>query len=384
MPWEETCTMSERMKFIAAYETGEETMTVLCQRFSISRKTGYKWLRRFQQEGIDGLHNKSRAHYSHPATTNEETVQWLLDLKQRYPHWGPNKIHDYLTLEQPEERWPSASTMGDILKKHGLVKSRKKRLRTPPYTKPFLRCVAPNRVWSIDYKGEFSLGDNTRCYPLTITDNYSRFLFCCHGEHKISGLTAKKILTRLFKEFGLPEAIRSDNGTPFASIGIGGLSRLSIWWLKLGILPERIEVGHPEQNGRHERMHLTLKQAVLQPPAKTLQAQQKKFNDFIQEYNYVRPHDGIGKKRPGEIYQPSTRVFPTTPLVIEYPSELKRVKVKPNGCIKFKGKEIYIGGLLAGEPLGMIEVAEDKWQVYFTKMSLGLIDMRTGGFVRAA
>lgn len=384
MPWNETCTMSEKMKFIVAWQSGKFTLSELCRNFGISRKTGYKLVYRFENEGISGLEPLSRAHHTHPHQTNSRTVKLLLDLKHRYPNWGPRKLKDWLEIEHTDSSWPAASTIGEILKAHGLVKTRKRSRRTPPHSEPFISCTTSNRVWSADFKGQFRVGNGELCYPLTITDNYSRFLLCCQGLTKPRGNAVRRYFEAVFKEYGLPDAIKTDNGPPFASIAIGGLTQLSIWWLQLGILPERIEPGNPQQNGRHERMHRTLKLETAKPPKNTLRAQQQSFNKFKEEYNYQRPHEGINRKRPGDVYKNSFRDYPEKLPEIEYEDDFQIRMVKSNGQIKLKGKKIFISEALYGLPVGVKEVDEGVWDLRFSRVKLGKINLRLGKIIRPA
>jgi len=269
---------------------------------------------------------------------------------------------------------PASSTIGDILKKHGLVEPRIKRKRVAPYSQPFLSCTKPNEVWSADFKGQFKTDDKKYCYPLTVTDNYSRFIIRCDGYLSPSLENVQKSMIKAFKEYGLPRAIRTDNGTPFASTGAGGLSRLSIWWVKLNIYPERIDLGCPQQNGRHERMHRTLKEATALPAKKELTAQNKSFREFIREFNYVRPHEAIGNQTPYDVYESSSREFPTRLSEIVYPDRKIIRKVKSNGQIKVNGKFIFVSELLYGEPVALEQVEDGYWDLQFGNVGLGILD----------
>ena len=382
MPWNETNAMNEKVRFISAWLSNEYSVSELCRRFEISRRTGYKFIKRYEAEGITGLEERSRAHYKHPKAINGALIDTLLKTKIRYPNWGPRKIKVFLEIEKPMQVWPAASTIGELFKRHGLVKSKKKRLRTPPHSEPFMDCTAPNNVWSADFKGQFKLGTNHYCYPLTITDNYSRYLLGCKCLKSPGKIDVKLYFEKVFKEYGLPNAIKTDNGTPFASVSIGGLSKLSIWWLKLGITPERIKPGHPEQNGRHERMHRTLKQETATPPQKNIVLQQKITNRFMTEYNEKRPHEALGKMRPIEVYQSSLRTYPRKLPEIEYEDTFVIRKVRHNGEVKFKNKNIYVGTVLSGEIIGLKEMSEDKWLIYFSTLNIGTMDVRKGKVLR--
>jgi transposase InsO family protein len=286
--------MEEKVRFVVEYEQDHYNMTELCQRYGIARETGYVWLRRYRERGLSGLVELNRAALRHSNQTPRETEQAVLELRQAHMRWGPRKLKRVLERDQTHQRWPAASTIGELLKREGLVVGRKKRRRTAPYTEPLAHADGPNRVWCTDFKGWFRTGDGGRVDPLTITDAYSRYLLRCQGVEKTDTPRTRAIFEAAFREYGMPQAIRTDNGAPFASTAVGGLSRLSVWWMKLGIVPERIEAGHPEQNGRHERMHRTLKQETAQPAAANRRAQQRAFDGFREEYNEQRPHEALG------------------------------------------------------------------------------------------
>jgi transposase InsO family protein len=384
MPWKETCAMEERVAFVRAYWSGEFTMTELCERFGVSRPTGYKWMRRGEAEGLRGLVEHARAPHRHPNATGAEQIAAIVELKRRHPTWGPFTIHDWLCRERPTVRWPAVSTIGEILKRHGLVESRRRgRLPVPPHTQPFAAVLAPNDVWSADFKGHFPLGDGQRCHPLTITDNFSRYLLCCQGMYRPEGQRTRACFESVFREYGLPRALRTDNGSPFASIAVGGLSALAVWLLKLGVMPERIEPGQPQQNGRHERMHRTLKAATARPPKASLSAQQRAFNHFRHEFNDERPHRALGRgQRPGELYRASPRAFPTRTPEISYPDGFTLRKVRGQGHMKWAGHEVFVSKTLAGEVVGLHPLDHDQWELYFGSMPLGVLDARTHKIVR--
>ncbi|MBA3536267.1 MAG: transposase [Tatlockia sp.] len=374
MSWSETCPMKERIKFILAYETNTLPFSELCKDFQISRKTGYKWVNRYKGEGFEGLENQSRARLHHPNQLSEEIECLILDAKRERSHWGPYKLIKWLKQEYSHLEWPASSTAGDLLKRHGLVKPRKKRIRTPPYTQPFERCAASNDVWSIDYKGQFMLGNGQYCYPLTLTDNYSRYLLACDAFEAISGLDVRKTLIRLFREHGLPKAIKSDNGSPFSTRGLAGLSRLAVWWIKLGIIPERIKPGCPQENGRHERMHLTMKQEVATPPKKTMLLQQSALDAFQDEFNHHRPHEGINNKRPAWLFTQSSRVYPEKIPQIEYDANIITRKIRTNGTMKWRGEEIFVSETLTGERIGLIPISDLEWKIQFSQLSIGVFN----------
>lgn len=309
MPWMETRVSDQRMKFIVEYEFEEESMAELCRQYGISRKSGYKWLARWLAEGVGGLGNRSRAPLCHPNQVPPEEVEAILAARDRR-RWGPKKLRVLLRREEPGVVWPAISTIEQILKDHGRVIPRKKRRRVPPQSQPLSHCQGPNAVWCCDFKGHFATGDGRRCHPLTISDAFSRYLLRCQALEQSDYEAVRPIFEWAFRQYGLPWAIRSDNGPPFASRAVSGMSRLSVWWIKLGIAPERIEPGHPEENGRHERMHLTLKQDTASPPAATFRKQQHRFDEFRHDFNHVRPHEALGMQAPESVYEPSPRAYP--------------------------------------------------------------------------
>ena len=310
MPWRETCAMDERIRFVAQWSKEETSFAALCRAFGISRKTGYKWIARYEQFGPEGLVDRPPIPKQHANKLDDEVVDLVLKCRKDHPLWGARKLRVLLAEQYPGVRIPAASTIGDLLKRYGLIRPRKRRLRVPFSLGDRLEpAMAPNELWSTDFKGDFLLGDRTRCHPLTIMDSTSRYLL------KTEGMTNQKLepvkgeFELVFEEFGLPERMRSDNGPPFASAGAGGLSRLSAWWVRLGIVPERIEPGHPEQNGGHERMHKTLKAHTAKPPEETLAAQQRRFDLFRAEYNEVRPHESLDQQPPARRYALSMREY---------------------------------------------------------------------------
>ena len=381
MTWANTSASDEQIKFIGDWLKQEYSVTDLCNRYGISRKTGYKLINRFKEEGELAFIPKSRTRHHHPNATSYEITKRLIELKFRYPKWGPEKLRDWLLINEPEIIWPAVSTIGDILKKHGYVKPRKYRKHVAAYTEPFVDCVAPNQIWSADFKGQFKVGSQY-CYPLTISDNYSRFLLMCKG---LEGPRLKDTIRgfkQAFLEYGLPDIIRTDNGQPFAGMGIGALTKLSIWWLKLGILPERIKPGCPQQNGRHERMHRTLKEAVASPPSTSFKVQQTSFDDFKYEYNFQRPHKALQGQRPADVYFRSPREFISDDPEIIYPDEYEIRKVRTNGEIKWFGKKYFISELLYGEPVGLKMIDDGRAMLYFSKLKIGLIDVRENKIIR--
>lgn len=382
MGWQETDITQEKLMFINDWIKQEFKFATLCKRYQVSRPTGYALIKRFQSEGVDALKERSRAPHSIPHKTLEAMEAELLRLKYRYPDWGPSKIRDFLIQERIEGSWPAASTIGEIYKRHGLVKPRKIRRKTPAHSEPLKHCMGVNQVWSADFKGQFRLKNESYCYPLTLTDNYSRYLLLCEGLNSPSCDDTMRCYEKVFREYGLPDAIRTDNGQPFAGVAVGGLTRLSIWLLKLGIMPERISPGCPQQNGRHERMHRTLKESTVFPRKKTLKEQQKLFDDFQIEFNTKRPHQALKGSRPAEVYARSSRRMPDKMSEIVYPENFIIRKVKTNGEFHFLGKGFFLSELLHGEVIGLEPIDEQRAIVYFSKLKLGIIDSRLNKIIR--
>lgn len=378
MPWKETSAMDERIRLIGEYLSGQWSITELSRVYGISRKCIYKWIERYEDEGAQGIRERSRAPLRHPNATGPEIVEMIVKEKLSHQKWGPKKVVARLETEFPEKAWPAASTAGQILERHGLVNPRHLRHHTPPYTEPFVGCDRPNAVWSADYKGQFRTQDSRMCYPFTLTDNCSRCLLACRGLRRPTCEATKPWLEWSFRNYGLPDALRTDNGSPFASIALGGLSQLSVWLIKLGIRPERIQSGHPEQNGRHERMHRTLKEEAISPPRKDMREQQKAFDRFLTEYNNSRPHEALGQKTPASVYRPSPKPYPIRLPEVEYDSSLSVRQVRHNGEIKWKGQMVYVGQALAGEPVGLLQTGDDVWKVNFGFHYLGTLDEKAG------
>ncbi len=374
MPWKETCTMDERMRFIGLYLEHEWSMAALCREFGISRKTGYKLVWRYLVEGLRGLEDRSRAPRHHPHAVSTETEVAIVAARQLHPTWGPRKLRAWLQGQDGASRWPAASTIGEVLRRRGLVVPRRRSRKTTVYGQPFVGCDAPNAVWSADLKGWFRTADGVRCDPLTISDNYSRFLLRCQAVSPPDYCMIQPVFEAAFREYGLPIAIRTDNGAPFATTTVGGLSRLSIWWLKLGIVPERIEPGKPEQNGRHERLHRTLKQETASPPQHTWRRQQQAFDRFRREYNQDRPHEAIGLRTPMSLYLPSPRQYPLRLPEMTYPDDIATRWVKSQGDISWKSRHVYLSETLAGELVGLKQVTDRLWDIYFGPIRLAQLD----------
>lgn len=364
--------MDQRREFVLAHLRGDQTMTQLCRDFGVSRKTGYKWVERFFESGLPGLVDLSRAPHERPHALDESTAEAIMQLRKKQPTWGPKKLLAYLSGKEPDKSWPAQSTIGTLLKRHGLVEARRRRSRTPRSSHPLAAATEPNVVWCADFKGKFRVG-RQYCNPLTISDACSRFLLECRRTEGERTEPVKSVFEEAFNEYGLPLRIRTDNGAPFASKAVGGLSRLSIWWVKLGILPERIEPGHPEQNGSHERMHRTLKLETASPPRPTLDAQQAAFDCFRYTYNHERPHEALGQRPPASIYTPSLRPMPSYVGEPEYPDDFDVRRVAMNATIRLRHSTIKLSKLLVGETIGVEEIDDGKWQLWFGPIYLGLM-----------
>jgi len=377
MPWKETRVMDEKIRMISNWLSGEYNITELSRIHKVSRKTLYKWIERYEADQDSGLQEWSRRPLAMPRATPPELVAEILASKSQHEHWGPRKILVWLRSHQPEKSWPAASTMSLILKRHGMIHVRHKRHHTPPYSQPFLKSNQPNEVWCADFKGQFQLGAGGLCYPLTLTDSYSRYLLGCWGLEHTTYLTTRSYFELAFREYGLPSAIRTDNGVPFASVGLGGLSSLAVWFIKLGIRPERIEKGHPEQNGRHERMHRTLKSEAISPPRKNMKEQQRVFDRFRASYNDDRPHEALGQRTPASIYRSSAREYPAKLPGAEYPENFSVRHVKRGGGFKWRNQELYLSQALSGELIGLKEIDIALQKIYFSFYPVGILDERT-------
>jgi transposase InsO family protein len=373
MPWKETCAMDERVMFIGECLRCELPMATLCERYGISRKTGYKWLDRYRSDPSQWHLERSRAPHRAARGISDEVTAAIISARRRFPYFGPRKLLWVLQREHAQTTWPAASSIGDLLRREGLSLPRRRRRSALPVTQPFLDVQAPNDVWCADFKGWFRTADGTRCDPLTISDAYSRFLFTCRiVEPTTEG--ARSWFQRAFRENGLPRALRTDNGAPFASPGAGGLSRLSVEWVKLGIKLERIDPGAPQQNGRHERFHGTLKAQTTRPPAATPRQQQVRFDRFREHYNYERPHEAHGQETPASHYSASLRRYPDRIEDPWYDAEHAVRRVRSNGEIKWGGDFIFISEVLIGEPVGIAETANGDWLVRFADIELGVIN----------
>src|SRR5712692_2752360 len=369
----ETRAVDKRMRFVTAVEAGEETVTALCRRFGFSRKTGYKWLERYCCGGIEGLADRSRAPHEHPQAVATAIAERCLAVRHAHPTWGPVKVCAWLERHDRAVDRPAARAIGVLFDRAGLTVHRKLRRRAVPSSAPFVACGGPNEVWCIDFKGWFLTGDGTHCEPLTLSDAYSRYLLRCQALGRNDTEHVWPVLDAAFREYGLPLRLRSDNGAPFASTGAGGLSRLSVRVIKAGVLPERIEPGKPQQNGRLERLHLTLLRDTATPPARSLREQLDRFCDFQQVYNEERPHEALGNDSPTEHYTVSPRCWDGVLREPEYGSERTVRRVRQNGEIKWQGSMIYIGTALIGEPVGLVENVDGGWTASYGPIVLGVI-----------
>ena len=371
MPWKEELLMDQKTQFVSEHLRDALSFTELCQRYHISRKTGYKWISRYEAEGPPGLIDRSRRPHSSPDQTPEPVRLAIIDARRRHPSWGAKKLLKLLARKDPQAHWPSGWTVCEILKREGLVRQKTRRRKTGHPGKPTTIVTAPNQLWCADFKGEFKTRHGRYCYPLTVTDSYSRYLLGCQGLVSTETRGAKEVFKDLFKKYGLPAAIRSDNGVPFASTALGRLSQLSVWWIRLGIRRELIEPGKPQQNGQHERMHRTLKAEATRPPAANLAQQQRLFNRFRREYNEVRPHEGIELKTPATLYEASRRPLPKKVPELIYPAHFETRLVSRNSGIRWNHRWVAVSHTCAGLHVGLEEVDDGIWDVYLGPVKLG-------------
>lgn len=374
--------MDQRVALIADWLRDEWTMTALAARYGISRKTAYKWVDRYLRDPEGGLCEQSRAPHQHGRATAAPIRDAVRALRRAHPHWGPKKLLAVLETREPQQAWPAASTMGDQLRREGLSQPRRRTRYTVPLTRPLAAAVAPNDVWTADFKGWFRTGDGMRCDPLTVADACSRFVLCC----RIVPPSARGVrpwFERTFRAYGLPRALRTDNGPPFATTGAAQLSHLAVWWLKLGIQLDRIDPGHPEQNGRHERFHLTLQQETTTPPAATPRQQQRRFDRMRQEFNVERPHEALGQQPPATVYATSPRPYPARLEDPWYDATHQVRRVKKAGQIQWRGEYVFVSEAVRGELVGVTETATGDWAVHFMHVELGRINRRTRRFTPA-
>jgi putative transposase len=371
MPWSQTTPMHQKTLFIADHLRGTRTVTELCAEYGIARKTAYKWIDRYIRFGPAGLEDRSRRPRAAPNATPAAVVAALLALRRRHPTWGAKKLLAVVHRRHPQWTLPGRSAACDILRRHGLVRRKTNRRAIGHPGRPSNLIVSPNHVWCADFKGQFRMGNGQYCYPLTVTDGYSRFLLGCHGLPSTAVDGAKPVFSRLFHEFGLPQFIRTDNGVPFATNTLARLSRLSAWWVRLGVLPQLIEPGRPQQNGRHERMHRTLKAEATRPPAASLRKQQAAFDRFRHEFNQLRPHEALDQQTPASVYSPSPRSMPARLPPLEYPDRFEVRYVSANGGIRWNHHWVNVSTTCIGEYVGLEEIDDGIWNVYFGALKLG-------------
>jgi transposase InsO family protein len=363
-------------------ELNREQLSVaeVSRRYQVSRKTAYKWMERYQHQGEAGLADQSRAPHHQPQAIIQQVREQIVAVKRSHATWGPKKIKAYLSNNHSNYDWPATSTIGELLNREGLISVRRKRRRVPPHGSPLAHADDCNKVWTADFKGWFPTADGERCDPLTMQDAFSRFALRIVAVERTNTVHTSEVFYAAFRENGLPDAIRTDNGPPFASPAPGGLSRLSMRFIRLGIRHERIEPGCPQQNGRHERMHLTLLQDTASPPARDVHQQQKRFQDFLQIYNFERPHEALNNATPGSLYVPSTRLMPSRIPPIVYPDDWHTRRIQNKGDLRFGGQRTFLSEVLAGEDVGLMAVDEDLYEIYWCTVFLGWFDSRSCHF----
>lgn len=368
--------MDQRARFIGDHRHGVYTMTELCARYAVSRKTGYKWLARFEEGGRSGLGDRSRAPHHCPHQIGPELAQLLCAARRAHPGWGARTLLDWLAPRHPGVRWPAVSTVGDLLAREGLVRKRRRRRRSqhPGVVAPVTH--QPNDLWTADFKGHFRTRDGIYCYPLTIADQHTRYLLTCQGLLATKGRGVRQVFEATFRAFGLPRAIRTDNGVPFATTGLHGLSQLNVWWMRLGIQHQRIQPARPQQNGVHERMHRTLKAGACRPPRGTLAAQQRAFHRFRTEFNEERPHQALHGRTPGSRYRPSPRPYPEQLPPLEYPGHFVVKRVTSAGTVRLGRHLLFVATALKHLELGLEEIGDGIWSLYFSTVLLGRVNER--------
>lgn len=377
MPWHGVLPVDLRVEFTRAYASGLFTMTDLCDQYGVSRKTGYKWVARCDAGGRAGLADRSRRPHHSPRATDPAIVATLCEARRRHPTWSARKLIAVLRRQQPTVAWPARSTGCALLKAHGLIRARRRRTRSRAPHLPLSPATRANDVWTTDFKGEFRTGDGRYCYPLTLRDGFSRFVLRCDALTTKQSEVVRRQFERAFADYGLPDRIRSDNGPPFAGVGLTRLSRLAVWWLRLGIIPERIALGHPEQNGSHEQFHRVLKAETTRPPAAHAAAQQRRFRRFLVEYNTERPHEALRDDVPSRHYVPSRRSLPRHMPPLEYPGHFEVRRVSPIGQVSWRDYPVHLTEVLAGEHVGFEEIEDGVWMLYFAAIRLARFDERT-------
>ena len=377
MPWKDVSLMDVRWTFIQACRVRGRRVTAVCEQFGISRKTGYKWLARYADAGQDGLEDASRRPHTFPTATDPALVALLCAARRQHPTWSARKLLAVLAPTHPEWAWPTRSTGGRLLRAHGLVRARRSPGRPRAPVSPLVAITQPNQTWTTDFKGDFRTGDGAPCVPFTLRDGWSRYVLRCDARPTKASLGARRSCELAFREYGLPERMRSDNGSPFAATGLTRLSYLSVWWIRLGIVPERIALGHPEQNGSHEQFHRVLKAETARPPAPTRAAQQQRFRRFCQEYNEVRPHEALADRPPASQYRPSRRSYPDRLPPLDYPGAYEVRTISPTGHVQWRGTRYFVAVPLAGERIAFEEIDEDVWTIWFATVRLARLDGRT-------
>lgn len=376
--------MTERIRFVLEVEEGALSLSELCRAYGISRETGYKWLRRWREDGLESLRDRSRAPLSHPNALDARLEEMVVAARSRHPSWGPKKLRKVLERDHPKEAWPAVSTVGEVLKRRGLVIPRAPRRRHPPAPLPegLSLPVEANDLWAVDFKGWWRTRDGAKCFPLTLTDGATRFILRAQGLGRCDEGQVRPVMEAAMRQWGLPRAIRSDNGPPFVTHGLGGLSALSVWWLRLGIRHERIDPGSPQQNGRHERMHLTMEGEVAPVPGATLGHQQRLLDHWRKEFNQVRPHEALGQLTPSSLYGPSRRPYPSRLPEAHYPSDFEVRRVFGPGWFSWFDERISVSPALAGERVGLRQENERWWSVWLCRQPLSWLDGWEGRLVR--
>ncbi len=373
MPWKETDVLEERTRFVLDHDSEQYTMAELCRIYGVARKTGYQWVKRYEAEGLGGLPDRRYGADNHPNQTDASIEEQIVQLKYAHPSWGAKKLHGHLGTKNKGVLWPAVSTFGEILRRKGLSTPQRKRLRVALYSQPFQKVDGANQLWCADFKGWFLTGKGERVDPLTMTDAHSRYLLRCQDVEKTDTEHVQAIFAAAFREYGLPQTIRTDNGAPFASRAIAGISRLSIYWMKLGIQPERIKPGHPEQNGRHERMHRTLKAETAKPPAAG-EGNKRLLIDSANSTTRSWPHEALQQQTPASCYQSSPRTYPDRVPEPQYDSNMKAKRVYPDGTFFWKGTQVFISKTLGGESIGLEPLDDRYWKVHFATFPLARFD----------
>lgn len=377
MPWTESAVMDQRLQFVHDALSERFNFTELCVRYGVSRRIGYKWLARFEADGTRGLADRSRRPHTSPTAIRPPLAELVCEFRRVHPDWGARKLLRVLRRRHPEiDDWPAASTAADLLARRGLVRRRRRRRASQHPGVIAIATNRPNDLWTADFKGQFRTGNSVYCYPLTIADHHTRFLLTCHGLLSTETATARPVFERAFREYGLPRAIRTDNGVPFATQAIHGLSYLNVWWMRLGIVHQRIHPGCPQENGAHERMHRTLKRCAVKPVQRTCAAQQKQFDAFRLEYNTERPHEALGQETPGSCYRASPRAYPNKLPIPEYPGHFLVKRVTDAGTFRFRQRLLYIANSLVDQHIGLEETDDGVWAIYFNTVLIATLNER--------